>query len=122
MKLIEGKKGDVTSAPSFLLPLAYLRLQQLPGVQHFAIETKKMGKIKLIVHEKPAHLQHPLKMRIKMWMKTNPLVFLRLKDLEHFGAGHRDAVTKRRCSDRFQTRRTLFCSLNNSRKDIFDSW
>lgn len=43
MKLIESKEGDVMAAPSFLLPLAYSRLQKAPGDQHFAMETQILG-------------------------------------------------------------------------------
>lgn len=44
MKLIESKEGDVMAAPSFLLPLAFSRLQKPPGVQRFAMETQILGR------------------------------------------------------------------------------
>lgn len=44
MKLIESEEGDVMAAPSFLLPLAFSRLQKAPWVQHFAMETQILGR------------------------------------------------------------------------------
>lgn len=129
MKLIESKEGDVMAAPSFLLPLAYSRPQQAPGVQHFAVETQILGrreegdgwnpksKSKQVAQlwQFPATsvpLQPPWKIRWKIRKKTTSIFLWAEK---HLGpAQHqRAAVRGWWCSGSFWTWWTLFHSLHH---------